>query len=232
VFIRLIRLRRFTLRAVFAVISAISVACGLLHWQAWKTVEQLTRIQQLGGSLLRVDSPLRIPWLPYPYDEPLYRVVWVDFSIMGDELDPPLPGHVTDQDLPFIATLKHIEWLGLANNRITDDGVRYIAGMSALKELSLAYTDVTDDGIEMLSHMRVEVLDLDHTCITDRAMDSVATLSKLQSLNIKGTRVTDTGLRCLERLNDLQLIELDGTKVTEDGIARLERRFTSLCVVR
>jgi hypothetical protein len=228
----LARFRRFTLRTAIVVVFALSVVLAFLRWQATNRDRRLTRIEELGGAILRVDSVLTIPSLPYPYDQPFERLLWVDFSNRGDELYPPLPGRVSDQDLPFIATFRHIEWLGLSNCRISDDGVNHIAGMRGLKELSLAFTDVTDEGVAILAHMDLDVLDLDHTRITDHAMDSVATLCNLQNLSIRGTRVTDAGLRSLGRLRNLQLIELGETNVTDDGISYLQTRFTSLCVVR
>jgi hypothetical protein len=114
------RLLRFSLRTLSLVSFVLAVALAWLHRRARVVDKTVTRIEELQGTILASDNS--IDWLPYPYCYAFERMTEVDFSIRGEELYPRLPGRVTDQDLEFLATLRHLESLNLDNTRVTDKG--------------------------------------------------------------------------------------------------------------
>lgn len=67
--------------------------------------------------------------------------------------------------------------------------------------------------------------------ITDKGLQTIGRLTKLESLNLCGNRITDTGLKELRELKELRRLDLSLTAVTDDGLRAL-RPFEKLEYLR
>ena len=67
----------------------------------------------------------------------------------------------------------------------------------------------------------LKTLDLQHTEITDAALQTVAELTALESLNLAGTAIRGSGLIHLSTLNKLQHLDLSETKVGPEHLQAL-----------
>ncbi len=54
--------------------------------------------------------------------------------------------------------------------------------------------------------------------ITDKGLQAIGRLSKLESLNLCGNRIADAGLKELRELKELRRLDLSLTAVTDDGL--------------
>ena len=77
-----------------------------------------------------------------------------------------------------------------------------------------------DDPIGVL---KVTVVDLTFSDITDDSLEHVSRLTELQSLTLFITNVTDAGVVHLKRLTELQHLNLRGTFVSTEGIEMLRQ---------
>lgn len=89
-------------------------------------------------------------------------------------------------------------------------------------ELSLHGSCITDRSVsEIVSLTSIGRLDLGGTRITDKALLMIAQLNRLRTLNLANTLVTDEGVKYLAEMEDLCEVDLQGTAVTDDGLERL-----------
>nr|MCU0703867.1 hypothetical protein [Fimbriiglobus sp.] len=71
----------------------------------------------------------------------------------------------------------------------------------------------------------LKTLDLMDTAVTDKGVDSLLALTKLEELNLSGTKVTDAGVKRLLQLEGLKLLQLNNTKVTAAAIGMMEEEL-------
>jgi hypothetical protein len=68
---------------------------------------------------------------------------------------------------------------------------------------------------------------------TDKTMNQVRKLTQLQQLDLAdAAQVTDRGLQCLEGLNRLNYLRLDGTSISDGAIREYQRMHPTVNVVR
>jgi|WetSurMetagenome_2_1015567.scaffolds.fasta_scaffold174792_1 internalin A len=109
--------------------------------------------------------------------------------------------------------------------------------MDKLTSLNLSGTKVTDKGIIHLGRLsNLTLLNLDRTGLTD---DGIATLVEmpatqgLRFLYFSGDNITDRGIEFLAKLKKLNGVDLSDTKITDKGLAPLKtKRLTWLNVGR
>ncbi len=90
--------------------------------------------------------------------------------------------------------------------------------------LDLGGTQVTDAGLTLLLPRLVNLwkLSLDRTAITDRTMQALEGLARLESVNVYGTSITDAGLVPLGKLPRLRSVYAWQTQVTPKGAEALQ----------
>jgi hypothetical protein len=98
---------------------------------------------------------------------------------------------------------RHLSGLRIASFRgmpIDDFMVADLSWQSDLKDLVLKDSQITDD-----------------------AMLSVASFSKLECLDVSGTGVSDSGVRSLSGLNCISLLDISGTRVSNNGLRSINK---------
>ncbi|MCX7431352.1 MAG: hypothetical protein NTY17_10175 [Planctomycetia bacterium] len=117
-------------------------------------------------------------------------------------------------------------------------------GQEGIVRIDLAHTAVTDNDLARLAGLggggpagplgRMEALDLTHTGITDRGVESLAAFPRVRKLSLTLTKVTDAGLASLstmEHLTELYLIETQLTDAAVEPLSRL-RHLQTLVLLR
>ena len=135
------------------------------------------------------------------------------------------------QKLPLLTNL------GLSFTKVTDKGVQELAGLAQLQVLDLCGSAITDSG---LTHLRTKGglqklplltnLDLSFTKVTDKGVQELAVLARLQVLDLSRTAITDSGLAHLKAIRGLQKLDLHNTEITENGIKDLKNALPD-CVI-
>lgn len=89
--------------------------------------------------------------------------------------------------------------------------------------LDLGGTQVTDAGLARVLPTLVNLwrLSLDRTAVTDRALEPLASLARLESVNVYGTQVSDAGLKSIAALPRLRAVYAWQTRVTAEGAEAL-----------
>ena len=113
--------------------------------------------------------------------------------------------------------------ISLARTWATDADIEQIASAKSLKRLDLSLTYVSDRGIERLKGLdRLEELNLYAAeFITDAAMAFLRGNRQLKTLNLRGTDVTDTSLAYVAELTNLRSLDISFTQITDVGLEHL-----------
>src|SRR2546427_1416539 len=113
--------------------------------------------------------------------------------------------------------------ISLARTWATDADIEQIASAKSLKRLDLSLTYVSDRGIERLKGLdRLEELNLYAAeFITDAAMAFLRGNRQLKTLNLRGTDVTDTSLAYIAELSRLKSLDISFTQITDVGLEHL-----------
>jgi internalin A len=163
-----------------------------------------------------------------------------------------LSKNFTDASLAELAKLESLNALGFnEGSEVTDAGLKSIAKIKSLRRLSLHYTKATPEGLKELKGMKLEVLTLDKSQVTDttlrilRENDQLYTLRQAYSrgrrptsmedvhfLRLGGTKVTDAGLKELVGMTSLEVLELGNTGVTDAGVAELQKAIPGARISR
>jgi hypothetical protein len=89
--------------------------------------------------------------------------------------------------------------------------------------IDLAGKPITDRDLEQLKKLpKLENLNLSNTRVTSAGLVHLSGLKNLKWLSLWNTPVDDDGLRHLAKLTKLQSLILDGTRVTDSGLKHLE----------
>ena len=152
---------------------------------------------------------------------------------------------VTDQDLLLVANNSHITSIlidssdvsekGLSpltsmenliqlriRSRLTDAAIPFIINMKSLQFLNLPQADFTDDGILALSaHPNIELLRIGGKRLSNKSLESIATMSSMSFLHLIAVPIDDQGLPALYDMQHLQSLYLDDTAVTDEGLVKL-----------
>lgn len=164
---------------------------------------------------------------------------------------------IADAGLKYLATLHHLEALGISNTRITDAGLAHLKTLPHLRKLGLSHTDITDEGLQHLGEMRqltdlslantkvtnigmkhlrglkhLQALGLTNTYVSDAGLEYLKDLTQLEGLNLSGTRITDAGLKHLTGLTRLQYLNINGTEVTDAEADSLKKMIPTLEIFR
>src|SRR2546428_9638117 len=113
--------------------------------------------------------------------------------------------------------------ISLARTWATDADIEQIASAKSLKRLDLSLTYVSDRGIERLKGLdRLEELNLYAAeFITDAALAFLRGNRQLKRLSLRGTDVTDTSLAYVAELSNLKSLDISFTQITDVGLEHL-----------
>ena len=138
---------------------------------------------------------------------------------------------VTDRGIVFLCEenrLPRFEKIFLHNTQVTDDCVPFLAKHTRLRYLDLGGCDVSDRSIDSLATMSsLEYLSLSHergdgAKVTDLSAVELAKLKTLRHLDLSWTSVGDAGLEPISQLPQLESLILSGTHVTSVTLAKLD----------
>ncbi len=144
---------------------------------------------------------------------------------------------ITDTGLAHIATLRSLRSLDIGLTLITDVGLNHLRALTGLREVTIGGNKITGIGLRFVQSLpELRRLSLSgeqrrnsgtwSASITDFDMDTVASVTTIESLDLGGTGVTALGLAKLAALGELREIDVRQTRVTGAGLggfAKLER---------
>jgi hypothetical protein len=131
-------------------------------------------------------------------------------------------GQMTDEILERVARLEHLTVLRLGGSKdLTDAGVAHLEGMTELRELDLGGCPITDRSLEVVARLpKLEQLGLWRTTVTDAGTARLSRCVRLTRVDLAWTPTGDGTIRALagkERLTHLRA----GDLVTDAGLAAL-----------
>jgi hypothetical protein len=102
----------------------------------------------------------------------------------------------------------------------TDEALTYVKDLSRLHTLTILHGPrVTDRGMQHLKGLRkLEWLTLNSTRISDRGLRELKDLAALRYLSLFNTPVTDRGLEEVQRIRQLRHLNLARTAITDKGL--------------
>jgi hypothetical protein len=134
------------------------------------------------------------------------------------------PG-VTDQGMPDLAKLDHLDFLVLHQTSVTDRGLQHLSGLPELRMLNLQGAGISGAGMESLAGLvQLTSLRLDETNVGDDGLEWLGRLQNLRNLGLQPTPVTDKGLESLAKLRNLKHLTL-GRNVSRAGAVRLKSQL-------
>jgi beta-lactamase regulating signal transducer with metallopeptidase domain/Leucine-rich repeat (LRR) protein len=164
------------------------------------------------------------------------------------EVNTDGPGLGNDA-LPFVARIKTLRDLGIAQCGVKDDGARALEGMTQLTALNLSGNQLTDAGMKSLAGLtNLQSLSVSgpdtirfHMQITDEGIKQLSNLTELrdlsisghaisgkgisfphlQSLNLSGDQVTDAVMDSIVQCHDLRRLGLSYTGVSDEGLKKV-----------
>jgi serine/threonine protein kinase/Leucine-rich repeat (LRR) protein len=131
---------------------------------------------------------------------------------------------LTDRDLEPLRDLTDVDAIDLTDaKQITDAALGYLQNLR-LKVLNLNGTRVSDAGFMHIKDLsQLEFFCAEYVPLTDRTISRLSRLTKLRVLDAGGWSVTDAGLAHLEQLVNLETLNLGetGNAVTDAGLKHL-----------
>lgn len=113
-------------------------------------------------------------------------------------------------------------WVDLSYNEIDDQALIGESYKLDVARLSLENTKVSDRCLEVILKMpRLEELDLSNCAITDDGLNAIEGNRTIRTLWLSGTDITNETLRLLESCPRLEALHVDRTQVTLEGWERL-----------
>ncbi len=144
---------------------------------------------------------------------------------------------ITDGGLVHLKTLQSLKSLSIAKNpnnpgRIRDDGMAHLKSIPSLEHININNNDLTDKGLAhlaqlpnlralLLSTVRYVDSGMDKYCYTDRGLEALSRLHKLEELSICSPVIGDAGMAHIAKLTNLKTLHVAGGQVTNAGVAKL-----------
>ncbi len=131
---------------------------------------------------------------------------------------------VSDKGVRQLKTLKNMEQISAFGTMITGSCFKDLSTMSKLKVLNLQNNHILPESIKQIpvSFPALQVLNLGHTVLTDKALAPVAKCSQLEQLEISANPgITDGAIPHLMALKKLKRLDLESTAITSKGLLKL-----------
>ena len=134
---------------------------------------------------------------------------------------------VDNDQMEEILAFPRLTSLTVEGPSIDDSLVPKIAEQAGLEFLSVQATLIGDEGIAQLAGLKfLKVIDL-RLCslVTDKALETLATMPELRAVRVSGTNVTDAGIAALLKLPKLSELDLRNCRgVTKAAIEKLAEK--------
>jgi len=133
---------------------------------------------------------------------------------------------LTDEGLKSISEIKQLEILGVHwIDQITDEGIAHLVNMPNLKKLDIGHAKLTDKGCEILKQIKtLEYLHLPNIGLTDEGLAHICELENLKHLWSSGwsnSPLTDKTLENVGKLEKLEELCIGGTGFTDNGLKNI-----------
>jgi hypothetical protein len=137
--------------------------------------------------------------------------------------------NVTNNSLARLKDLTGLHKLNLSTTPIDDGALVHLRGMKELGELNLTnvgsitqFRSITDKGLEHLQGLtKLEVLLIPNSRITGQGMAFLAKMPNLRVLDLFHTNLDDVGLGHLKGHEKLEVLRMSGTRFTDEGLVAL-----------
>ena len=140
----------------------------------------------------------------------------------------------TDKGFAALKELPHLRKLALGKSALGAAAATAIGQCKELRVLYLPGSRLTDAELAGLkSLVLLEALDVsDNPQVTDKGMETVKALERLQTLYLAKTGLTDKGLLELKGLDGLRSLNVVGTRVTGEAAEKFADEMPNLRAVR
>lgn len=131
---------------------------------------------------------------------------------------------IDDKGVTNLPELPSLRTFTLSSTSVTGKSFDRLAKcLPNLTELVLYDTQCTDEAMEQVGKLRrLQYLDVDGTEISNRGLEHLSGLTKLQTLDLQRTRITDPALRSLTKMRDLSELRLNETLINGSGLVHLQ----------
>jgi hypothetical protein len=162
--------------------------------------------------------------------------LWVRGTVLGDVAIGHLAGWSKLEELildyshlgkePFLAldgkSFPMLETMSLEGCKATGEWLVGLDRLPRLKKLECHASLLTDQVLKGFSSQTLEVLEVGFSDVTNRGLEMLGELPRLEWIDLTGTQVTVDGLECLERYPRLSIILLPAEWIAPEEIKTLE----------
>jgi WD40 repeat protein len=136
--------------------------------------------------------------------------------------------HMTPAGVAQIATLKNVVELNIGESNVTDEAVAKLAGLNQLRRLRLSHNrhpdKVTNKSLQVIARLpKLEELEILHAAVDDEGLKFLKHANRLSRLWLHYTRVSDDGLKHLKDVPSLKTLFISPTLISKDGRKELLR---------
>lgn len=129
---------------------------------------------------------------------------------------------VTDDGLKHLAALTGLQRLDLGSTKVTGPGLAHLKDLGALRELNLYQTPVKDTDLAHLKPLAaLDELRLSRTKVTDAGLKTIGQL-KLTVLELNNTAVTDDAVPIILRMPTVRTVHVKGTQISPKLLKELD----------
>lgn len=97
---------------------------------------------------------------------------------------------ITDSAMASLAQLRQLRTLSIKETNVTSSGLRHLAGLTSLSDLNLEMVPATTADIQRISHLPLEILNLQNTKVDDAVVPVLKSISALREVNLGGTQIS------------------------------------------
>lgn len=132
--------------------------------------------------------------------------------------------NLSDRSLVALAALKSLKSLNLSHNYFISDltlkqALKSPDAFHSLQSINLLFCDVSDRGVDSLASLpNLQSLNLAYTKITDGALTHISRIKRLKALSLEHTEITGATLRELSSLPELESLDLESVSLSNEGL--------------
>ena len=152
----------------------------------------------------------------------VYYFEWTDFISAEGKPEPSSPAWLR---LMFGVDFFHsVMSVSLSGSNVTDESLPHLERLMHLESITLRNTAITSRAAEKLRNASVIGLFIDGGALGDADLAWIGAMRQLRFLQVTRAQITDRSLPNLYRLGHGVEILIGGTGVTKEGLMELHRR--------